>query len=238
LDPALRTHYGLPAGQAGFAVTELPEEQERMGFFGSAAFATLTSTALHTSPTSRGKFIRERILCQEVPAPMADVNTSLPPPSATARTTRERLDAHRKDPACASCHNFMDPPGYAFERLDQVGKYRTQENGAPLRIDGELQAQDGDVPFSGPRELVDVLMRQPETASCLARSLLRQSTGYLDSRLDDESDERLVTALAEVLKGGDFAIEDFIMNLVASDAFVTRQDGTSQEESSSDEESK
>ena len=223
VDPALRAHYGLPNGGSDFELVTLPEEQQRVGFFGSAAFLTMTSTALHTSPTARGKFVRERILCQEVPAPMAGVDTSLPPASASARTTRERLDVHRKNPECAACHNFMDPPGFAFERFDQLGKYRTTENGAEIRTDGHLDPGGKDDPFDGPQQLATLLMQQDGTASCLARGLLRQSTGYLSSRLDEEKDAQLVDGLGEALKARNFEMESFLTDLVASDVFVTRQ---------------
>lgn len=223
VDPLLRTHYGLPNGGSGFELASLPEEQQRVGFFGTAAFLTMTSTALHTSPTARGKFVRERILCQEVPAPMAGVDTSLPPASATARTTRERLDVHRQKPECAACHDFMDPPGFAFERFDQVGKYRTTENGADIRTDGYLDPNAKSDPFDGPQQLATLLMEQGGTAPCLARGLLRQSTGYISTRLGEEKDAQLVDGLGDVLKARNFEIESFLMELVASDVFVTRQ---------------
>lgn len=223
VDAGLRMHYGLPAGGAGFAAAQFPAEQERMGFFGSAAFLTLTSTSLHTSPTSRGKFIRERILCQEVPAPMAGVDTSLPPASETARTTRERLDLHRKDPTCASCHSFMDPPGYAFERFDQLGKYRSKENGADIRTDGSLDPTGKTETFKGPRELVELLVKDAATASCLSRALLRHSTGYVETRVDEADDTALVEGLARLLQDRRFALDAFFADFVASDAFITRK---------------
>lgn len=223
VDPALRSHYGLPGGGSGFALASFPDEQQRVGFFGTAAFLTMTSTALHTSPTARGKFVRERILCEEVPAPMAGVNTSLPPTSPTVRTTRERLELHRQNPECAACHDFMDPPGFAFERFDQVGKYRTTENGADIRTDGHLDPAGKEDAFDGPQQLAELLINQTGTAACLARGLLRQSTGYLHARMDEDKDMALVDGLGAALKDRNFAIESFLMDLVASDVFVTRQ---------------
>ncbi len=167
--------YGLPAPAAGaFAAVELPADGPRVGFLGQGAFLAATSIPDHGSPTSRGKFVRETLLCQTIPPAPPGVNTQLPPlPQGEKLTTRKRLDAHRADPACASCHALMDPIGLTFERFDWQGRHRTDEGGLPIDTTGDL---DG-APFADARALADLLAKKPEVSACLARTFFRFAIG-------------------------------------------------------------
>ena len=99
-----------------------------------AGILTNHALASRTSPTLRGVFVRERILCQDIPPPPpnVDVNLAEPAPGAEAQTTRERLAEHRENPVCAGCHAFFDPIGLSFEHYDGIGAYRDTENGLPI----------------------------------------------------------------------------------------------------------
>lgn len=219
VDASLAQHYGAAAPAGGFSRVELPAEQFRAGLFGTAAFLTLTSTSLHTSPTSRGKFVRERVLCQDVPAPPAGVNTTLPAPSTTARTTRERLQAHVSEATCAACHTFMDPIGFAFEGYDELGKIRTKENDQNVVTDGNLDGQ----PFKNASELANLLIARPDAASCLSRNILRHAVGYMDDKMEGDGDDQVVAHITDLFGKGKNRIRDLLVTLASSDAFVTRQ---------------
>ena len=92
----------------------------------------------------RGQFVREALLCQYIPPPPSDVDTSIPEPSASARTLRERVAVHLEDQFCAGCHRLTDPIGLGFEQFDGLGHYRTREEGAEIDPSGELDES----PFS------------------------------------------------------------------------------------------
>ena len=100
---------------------------------------------------SRGKFIREMLLCQPLPPPPANVN-AVPPPPDGKTTQRQRINQHSADPTCAGCHSLMDPLGFAFERYDGVGKYRTTDVGQMLDTSGKLTgAEPEGAAFKGGR---------------------------------------------------------------------------------------
>src|SRR5262249_1379468 len=149
----LAAFYGIaqPPG-TGFVRVDL-DPSRRGGLLTQASFLAIHAHPVFTSPVLRGKFVRERLLCQTLPDPPANVNTSLPPPTA-GQTTRDVLAAHRKNPACASCHQLMDPIGVGFEHFDAVGLWRDEENGAPIDDSGEVvQTTDLDGAFHGAVEL-------------------------------------------------------------------------------------
>jgi hypothetical protein len=135
----------------------------------------LHAHASATSPTLRGKFVRETLLCQGIPAPPNNVDTTLPDASMAA-TTRERFSIHSDSLACSGCHQMMDPIGLGLENFDAVGRYRTTENGVTIDASGEL---DG-VPFTGPEGLGAALRDHPRLADCLTRSVYRYAFGRLE----------------------------------------------------------
>ena len=132
-----------------FVPVTFDEDTPRAGLLTLGAFLTMNAHPTDTSPTLRGKYIRERVFCQEVPAPPDDIDLNLEQEEGEADTLRERLEAHREDPECAACHSFIDPPGFLFENYDGLGKYRTDANGHPVDATGEL---DG-VPLNNAVEL-------------------------------------------------------------------------------------
>jgi hypothetical protein len=204
--------YGLtpPAG-AGFERVELPEGSLRVGLLGQAAFLAPNAHEQTTSPTRRGKFMREVLLCHEIPEPPADVDTTLPPerPGTPPRTMREKLEVHNA-PACVACHAKMDPLGLAFENFDAIGKLRTAEAGKRIDASGELDGQA----FAGPAELAAILRRHPDVQECLVRGLWRYALG----RVETEGEEALVKQLAANMDGTD-RFRTLLFGLVESDGF-------------------
>ena len=114
--------YGLSAPADGYVRANLPADGLRLGLLGHASFLASNAHEATTSPTRRGKFVREVLLCHEIPAPPPDVDASLPEekPGDAPRTMRERLSGHNA-PACTACHVRMDPLGLAFENFDALG---------------------------------------------------------------------------------------------------------------------
>ena len=137
----LATLYGLPAPSGGdFTKVALPKQGMRSGLLGQGSFLALNAHADSTSPTRRGKFIREVLLCQAIPPPPPNVKTTLPedPAGQAPRTMRQKLAQHRSVAACASCHARMDPIGLGLENFDAIGAYRSTDVGQPIDASGDL----------------------------------------------------------------------------------------------------
>jgi mono/diheme cytochrome c family protein/PAS domain-containing protein len=207
--------YGLPAPEKKGELVRvtLPNDQPRAGILGHASFLALNAHPTASSPTKRGKFIREVLLCQAVPPPPPNVSAKLPEDheGSGPRTTREKLDVHRKAPQCAGCHKAMDPMGLAFETFDGIGAFRKTENGLPIDATGEL---DG-VPFKDASELGALLRKNSRVGVCVARSLFRFALGHLE----EEGDEPLVDELARGLERDGFKFYALVLNVVKSRGF-------------------
>lgn len=175
VDRKLASIYGVAAPtRDGFGPIELPEGGGRVGYFGQVSFLGLNAHSTLSSPTLRGLFVRHEILCQGIPAPPANVNTSIPEPSADAPTMRERIAVHLEDPSCAGCHRIMDPVGLGFENFDAIGGWRLSENGATIDPSGEL---DG-VAFGGPEGLAAAVAAHRQLSPCLAETVFAYANGH------------------------------------------------------------
>lgn len=183
LDLTLAALYDVPAPQRdGFGEIWLDAAQGRRGFLGQASFLALQSHATSTSPTARGIFVREVLLCQVIPDPPADANTGIPEVSRDAATMRDRIAIHLEDPFCASCHVLTDPIGLGFENFDGIGRWRDTENEVQIDASGDL---DGET-FVDAWEMSALIAAHPETAPCLSQTLLKYATGALGEELDPE----------------------------------------------------
>lgn len=196
VNPDLAKHYGLPAPAGpGFSSVTLPPDSERAGVLTTGAWLSIMAKPYASSPTLRGVFLREKILCQSVPAPPANVDNQLPNPteSKTPVTTRQVLEQHRKDPACASCHAFFDPLGVAFEHFDGVGAHRATENGLPIDTAGDLDGKR----YSSTAEMLALLKADPRVADCLIRHAFHYVTGHQGLPIE----EALLGGLAPAFRG-------------------------------------
>ena len=138
VDERLARHYGIPnvKGSSYFRKVPLAADSPRRGLLGQGSVLTVTSTATRTSPVSRGKWVLENLLGTPAPVPPPGVETNLGgEEGAKTSSVRERLEAHRASPTCASCHSIMDPMGFALENFDLVGAWR--EFDGPSRIDSK-----------------------------------------------------------------------------------------------------
>ena len=210
---ALASLYGTRPGAAD-AITYVPVQlpAERAGLLSLAAILTLTSQPAQTSPTRRGKYLRERILCQSIPPPPPGVDASLDPSSdGKPATLRERLEAHRSDPACAGCHAVIDPPGLLFEHFDAIGAYRDLDNGLPIDASGDL---DG-APLTGVRDLADLLASDDRVAPCIVTLLHRHASG----RLATPGELPALSALTDEFTASGHRFRALLLVFVTSDTF-------------------
>lgn len=174
LNRKLAAIYNVPApAREGFAMTTLPKDGPRAGLLGQVSFLAGNSHPVSTSVTLRGMFVRKVLLCQEIPPPPADVDTSIPEPSADAPTLRERLKTHLEVESCASCHRITDPIGLGLERFDGLGRYRQKENGVAIDTSGEL---DG-MAFKDAAQLGRKIGEHPMFGQCMVRQLMRYGLG-------------------------------------------------------------
>lgn len=207
--------YGIDAGaltSRSWVAAELPETGLRAGLLGTSAFLSLNANQKEGSPTHRGKFIRQYLLCQKIPDPPPDVSTVIEdPPPGVVLTKREKLSAHREDSACAGCHALMDPMGLTLENFDAIGAFRETEHGLSIDISGDF---DG-VPFHGPVELGKLLAESPLAAECLVKNLYRYATG----RTWSGTQTRVVAALGEKFAADGYDLQKLMIELVTSDGF-------------------
>jgi tetratricopeptide (TPR) repeat protein len=152
----LARHYGI-SGVSGRDFTRvLWPNANRAGLLGQAGILTALSQPRRTSPTVRGVFVLTRFLGIDAPPPPANVPALAEGADAPAGTLRDRMSAHRVNPACANCHSRFDPLGFALENFDAIGAWRTSDGGAPIDASGTFM--DG-TRFNGPAELRAGLLR-------------------------------------------------------------------------------
>lgn len=154
---------------------------------------TVHARASGSSPVHRGLLVRERMLCEEIPEPPANIDLSIGGVDPSA-TTREQFAQHADNPACAECHQFLDPIGVTFEHYTQLGVYRTEERGHPVDARGEL---DG-VPVHGVAELTTALLDDPRLRTCFSRAGRRFASGMHACGEDVGPDVPLLSTLAEL----------------------------------------
>jgi hypothetical protein len=213
LDDELARHYDVPlvTGES-FVEYELPEESPRSGILTHASLMSAFAHGTTTSPTLRGRFILETLLCQAVPAPPADVATTLPE-STSGTTQRERLEQHVASPECATCHTVIDPLGLAFENFDAVGRYPEHDQEIPIDATGTVNG----VEFDGPAELADLLTKDPRLPGCFVRTVLRNATGALVT----STEQPLVEQLERDFEESGFRVKALLKQVTTHPAFAT-----------------
>ena len=164
--------YGTPTSQ-GWVPYEFPEDSARRGLLTHVSFLAAHSHSVRSSPTLRGKALRELLLCQKVPAPPPNVDFSALEEAGDVPTARERLKVHNENPSCAGCHLITDPIGLSLENFDGAGRYRETEDGAILDLSGEL---DGSF-YDDATGLTAALRDHPKLPYCLVNRLYAYGTG-------------------------------------------------------------
>lgn len=203
--------YGVsPVSGTGFEKRMLPAT--RRGIFGQASFLAIEAHPSTTSPTRRGKFISERMLCMDIPPPPGDVNTVLPEPMMGPQTMRQRLAKHNENPTCASCHVRMDGIGLALEHFDALGAYRDKDQGLAIDASGEVH---GIAKFDGLDGLASLVRERPELDRCWVRSLYRHATGHYEA----EADEQALEDVDGKFEESNYRLKQLLVEIVVSDAF-------------------
>ncbi len=220
VDASLAPLYGATVADAdGFVAIDLGEE--RSGLLTQPGLMAMLAHPDQSSPIQRGVFLRERILCDPVPAPPPSVNNNPPDPDPNL-TTRERFAVHTEDPGCASCHSLIDPVGFGFEAFDHLGRFRTEENDQPIDTSGEVIAAPNpalDGPFVGAAELSSRLAESDVVAECLTRHWYRFAMG----RLETESDECNVTTVTSAVAASGGDLREVLVSIALSDSFRFRR---------------
>lgn len=168
VNASLAAHYGMDAtGLTEDQFVQRPRTQGA-GYLTSGAFLTKFATSDSSSPTQRGVFVLQNLLCRELGQPPPVVPEIVPPSGEI--TTRQRYEEVHGVDECAPCHSRMDPIGFAFENFDGVGRYRTQEVGQPIDASGKALDLAGAM-FNGPEELISLLVQAPQTHQCVSAQL-------------------------------------------------------------------
>ena len=167
--------YRVPVSRpGGWTPFEFAANDPRAGIQSQLSFVALHSHPGKSSPTLRGKAIRELLLCQKVPDPPGNVNFDrFNDPSSPNKTARLRLSAHATEPACEGCHKLMDPIGLALENFDGAGQSRLTENGVPIDASGDLNG----IKFADAPGLGQAMRQDPAATSCLVRRAYSYAVG-------------------------------------------------------------
>jgi hypothetical protein len=207
--------YGIDAtglGSSTFEVRSLPVDGPRIGLLSKAGFLSQFANQKEGSPTLRGKFMREALLCTPAQPPPGDVDIVLEdPPPDQPMTKRQRLEMHRTEPACAGCHWMMDPLGLPLETFDSIGRYRTTDHGLPIDPSGDFDEQ----PVADARELGMVVASNPSVAQCLVRKYYSYAVGHEERPVDGS----VVNALADSFQATGFKLRELVLDVVTHDAF-------------------
>ncbi len=222
INAALADYYGVPApstvDEDGFGEVDLSASAYG-GLLTHGSVLTTHALPTNSSPIHRGLLVREELLCQTLPPPPSNLDTS-PPPVDPALSTRERYAQHTADPACFGCHDLIDDIGFGFEHFDGIGRYREFDGVHPVNAQGEILHSDGaDAVFNGVLELAAELAQADAVAMCYVDKWAQFTLG-----VDTEQGAgacRVEAARARFLDG-DRDLDDALVALVATEHFRWR----------------
>ena len=222
--------YQVPIPAQEFGKVTFSPSSERAGILGQALFLASTAKPDESSPTARGLFIREQILCQHVPDPPAGVNTNLPPfTPGKPQTNRDRMSEHVVNPGCASCHSLIDPIGFGFEKFDAVGGRRDKftlmnQQGRRADRDKPVKAWELEIDSSGfvagvanskftsPAQLGAVLGQSAQCQECVAKQYFR----YIAGRAETAADRPVIKKMTDDFRRSQFRFKELMMSLLLS----------------------
>jgi Protein of unknown function (DUF1588)/Protein of unknown function (DUF1592)/Protein of unknown function (DUF1585) len=215
VDERLARHYGLPNVQ-GPAFRRVPLPPTRRGVLTQGSVLMMTSVADRTSPVQRGKWVMQVMLGSPPPPPPPNVPTLEETAGAKDGRTlsvRERMEQHRANPACMSCHRVIDPLGLALEHFDVTGQYRIKDNGVPVDANGEMY--DG-TKMNGADGLRLALLGKKDT---LVTSFTESLMTYALGRRVESFDMPTVRAVVRDSARRDYKISSLVQGIVKSQAF-------------------
>jgi hypothetical protein len=178
---------------------------------------TVSSYPNRTSPVLRGKWVLETILGAAPPPPPPNIEPLSEKPEDTAgKTLRQRLEIHRQNPACASCHATLDPIGFGLENFDPIGRYRDKDNGLPIDSSGQLTSGET---FQNARELKKLVLERKDQ---FVRHFTVKMLGYALGRGLVDSDYCIVDQLVADVKEHDYKIQRLMLGILRSPAMQLR----------------
>jgi hypothetical protein len=217
LNERLAHHYGIPnVFGSRFRKVELEPEHHRGGLLRQGSILTVTSYATRTSPVIRGNWVLENIIGTAPPPPPADVPALEENTVDATLSVRARLEEHRANPACASCHDLMDPVGFALENFDAIGRWREFEYGEKIDVSGGLP--DGSV-FDGVANLENGLLERPEL---FVRALSEKLLTFALGRGVEAYDAPAIRKIIEEAEANEYRFSSLILGIVKSVPFQMR----------------
>ncbi len=225
----MANYYGLPGANGNdFQVISVPDGT-RGGILGLTSVLASYAHSDDSSPIKRGVFVRERLLCHDLPDPPPAIDNT-PPGLDPSLTTRERFAAHSESPFCQQCHSFIDDLGFGLERYNGAGEFRQNEFGMPIDDSGLIKALVGFDPeqlranfpstsFAGLRELSDLLSESPDVPDCLAKQYFRFAKG----RIDTEADACTINFMQDRFVAQEYDIKSLLISIVESPTFTLRK---------------
>ena len=218
VNETLARHYGMEGVKGSEFRRVALNDRRRGGVLTQASILTLTSNPNRTSPVKRGQWILQQILGTPPPPPPPEVaKLDESPQAAEIASLRDRMELHRSNPQCASCHQQMDPLGFALENYDAIGRFRTMDGDFPVDPSGELI---GGRKFADVNELKQLLKSTAVTkfARCLVENMLTYGLG----RGLEAYDYCTVDEIRQLLAVNDYRIRSIIFGIVDSKAFQNR----------------
>jgi hypothetical protein len=218
MNETLAKYYGV-TGPVGDQFVKLDLDPARnAGLLTQGSITSWNATANRTHPILRGKFVREKLLCNALPNPpdnIVDNRGSVNNPNATER---ERLAAHRNNASCAACHTLMDPIGFGLENFDASGRWRNLEGGKPVDASGEITGTDVAGPFVGPIELAKKLAQSQDVEKCLVSNWSLFAKGRPETKEDACGTQSLV----QQFRTSGRNLRELLLSMTATDAFLYR----------------
>ena len=222
LNERLAAHYGVAGVRGGqMRRVEWPKDSPRRGVLGHGSVLTATSAPNRTSPVDRGQWLMQSLLGAKIPRPPPGAEADLSAEASTSEglagdTVRERLELHRANPTCASCHGIMDPLGLSLENFDLLGRWRDTEDGHA--IDATARMVDGTA-LRGPQDLREALLARSDVfVATFAERLLTYAMG----RELTAGDMPVVRGVVRAAAAEDHTLRALVQAIVASDSFQKR----------------
>lgn len=220
VNEALAKHYGISGVTGeGFQRVKLTNEQ-RGGLLGQASILAITSNPTRTSPVKRGKWVMEQLLGTPPPPPPPNVPELEQQEGKLTGTLRQRMEQHRKDPLCASCHNQMDAIGFGLENFDAIGAWRTNDGEGPVDPSGELPNGKS---FKGPADLRKILKEQDRL---FARNFTEKLLTYALGRGIEKYDRCNLDAMVDAVEKHNYKMSMIVHQIVKSEPFRMRRPDT------------
>jgi hypothetical protein len=225
LNARLASHYGMPGIEADrFERVSLKPEDHRGGLLTQASILSLTSDGTRHRPVHRGKWVLESIIGKPPPPPPANVPAIEPTPATQPKATlRMKLDAHKSNAACASCHAKIDPLGLAFDNYDAIGRWRTEEvvndgKGDNPKVDPSGKLVDGRT-FHDACEFKKLLVADLDKFNA---AFVEKLATFALRRVMTVDDRSAISALAKQSKASDYRVQTIVEDVVLSDLFQRR----------------